>query len=149
RSAVDEIVAPGRDHLRRRRIADETAEAELTKSGRRHLGVGDRAIVRHHDLRSDDRLSRPTAPRASAVSVIPELVWLSLENVEQLLVDVPPTVVPDIDDDSLLLPEAIDLVLEALERRLVHRADVDVRDLAVRRLLDGIAIGLDPLLVLD
>ena len=36
--------------------------------------------------------------------------------------------VPDIDDDTLLVGEPADLVLEAGQRRLVHRADMDVGD---------------------
>jgi hypothetical protein len=58
-------------------------------------------------------------------------------------------VVADVDHDALGVPEAVDLVLKAHQRRLVHRPDVDVGDLAVGDLLDVAAVVLDPLLVLD
>ena len=43
----------------------------------------------------------------------------------------------------------LDLVLELHERRLVHRLDVDVGDLAVRRLVDDLAVLPHPLVVLQ
>src|SRR5205814_8675783 len=111
------------------------------------FGVRDRSVVAHHHLRPDDRLPRPASPGARAVSIVPELVWLALEDVEQLLVDVAAAIITDVDDDSLLLPEAVDLVLEPLERRLVHRLDMHVRNLPVGRLVDGVAIVRHPFLV--
>ena len=47
------------------------------------------------------------------------------------------------------VPELVDLVLEAPERGLVHRTDMDVSDTAVRLLFDELAILRYPLLVLD
>src|SRR5205807_2123228 len=140
RSPINQRIAPCGDHLCRRWIPDDAPEPELAESRRRHLGVGDGPVVDHHHLRSDDRLSWAPSPRARPIAAIPELVWLPLEDVENLLVDVAAAVVPDINDDSFLLPEAIDLVLKALERRLIHRANVDVRDLAICRLVHRIAV---------
>src|SRR5690606_37724659 len=82
-------------------------------------------------------------------TVVPELVRLPLQDVEQLLVDVAAAVVADVDDDALRVPVPVDLVLEAPQRRLVHRADVDVRDLAARLLLDELPVARDPVLVAD
>ena len=76
---------------------------------------------------------RPQLGRAPAA--VPVLVRPPLEEVDDLLVGVAAAVVADVDDDALLVPELIDFVLEPHERRLVHRLDVHVGDLAVRRLV--------------
>src|SRR5687768_8106690 len=104
-------------------------------------------MVDQHHLRPGDGLARAASPCARARAAVPELIGPPLENVDQLLVDVAAAVVPDVDDDSLPVPELVDLVTEALERWLVHRADVDVRDLPTRLLLDELPALGDPLLV--
>ena len=66
-----------------------------------------------------------------------------------MLIDVASAVVADVDDDPLGVPEPIDFILEAPQRRLVHRADVHVGDLPVGHLFHELAVALHPLLVLD
>ena len=50
-----------------------------------------------------------------AVARVPVFVWFALENIEELLVDIPSSVVPDVHYDPLLVPELVDLVAEAGE----------------------------------
>ena len=70
-AAIDQAVAPRRNHGRRRRVADDAAEAELAEAERRHLAVGSRSEVDQHDLRPGDRLPRPPAPGPRAPPVVP------------------------------------------------------------------------------
>ena len=69
--------------------------------------------------------------------------------VDDFLIDIAAAVKANVDDDPLLVGEAVDLVAEANQRRLIHRADVDIRDVALGVLLDHIAVVFHPLLVLD
>src|SRR5687767_7556940 len=126
-AAVDELVTAGRDHGGGSRVADDAAEAEVAERLRCDLRVRAAALIDQHYLRAGNRLAGPPARLRERPAVVPVLVGPPLQDVDQLLVDIAAAVVADVDDDAACVPELVDLLLEAHERRLVHRADVDVR----------------------
>ena len=146
---MNQAVAPGGDYGGAGRIPHDPTEAQISEAHRRNLGVRARPIVDEHHLGAGDCLTGPTARRSSVPSRVPELVGATLEDVDQLLIDVTAPIVPDVHHDPARVPELVDLVLEAPERGLVHRTDVDVSDTAVRLPFDELAILRHPLLVLD
>ena len=77
------------------------------------------------------------------------LVLPSGEDGEQLLVDAAAAVEALIDDERLLRAVGGEIELELAQRRRVHRADVQVADLAVARLGHDVAAVVHPLGVLQ
>ena len=147
RRAVEQRVRPGADHRAHRRHADHLAEAERLEAGGEHLGVGGRPLVLHHDHRPVEVLR----PRHLEAGVAAErvLVLPAGEDGEQLLVDAAAAVEALIDDERLLRPVGREIELELAQRRRVHRADVQVADLAVTQLRHDVAAIVHPLRVLQ
>ena len=71
------------------------------------------------------------------------------EDAQQLLIDPAAAVEALIDDERLLGPVRGEVELELAQRRRVHRADVQVADLAVARLAHHLAAIVDPARVLQ
>ena len=77
------------------------------------------------------------------------LILPSGENAEQFLIDPAAAVEPLVDDQRLLRPVGRQVELELAQRRRVHRADVQVADLAVAQLRHHVAAVVDPSRVLQ
>jgi hypothetical protein len=89
-----------------------------------------------------------TGPRlVDGVARARVLILPLLENSQQLLVDVAAGVEALVDDQRLLVTVGVEVALKLAQRRLVHRADVQVADFAAGELFHQLAALFNPLFV--
>src|ERR1043165_143879 len=133
RRAIDQRITARANYGAHRRRADGLTQSQRFESGREHLGVGSRAPGLPHDLRPE--VTRERTPAGFDATWLPDFVFALHEDREQLLFDVTAAVPALIDDHRFLVAELANLFLELSQGRLIHRADVQIADAAIRHLI--------------
>src|SRR6266852_3593147 len=143
--AVNQAVTARADHRAHRRRANHFAQAQRPESRGKHLGVGSRAPILQHDLRSE--IAGEGTAAGLCAARLPDLILALHQDREQFLLDVAATIPALVDDHRFFVAELANLFFELAQARRVHRLNVQIADASAGQLVNFLAALFYPALI--